>query len=153
MLASVFESAAYLCKSSSWKLTNLQVQKMLFFGQMISLGKHEQELLIEDFLAWHYGPVNAELYNDIKIYGAAPIGNIPSSKGISPVGLQRSILDTTFRNFGEMTSIDLIQLTHWKYGAWSKYYSPNDKTIVIPKKAIRDEYHERAKRFEARHND
>lgn len=149
MVVSVFESAEYLCKRSAWKFSNLQVQKLLFIGQMISLGKHSQELLVEDFLAWHFGPVNAELYDDVKIYGAAPIGNVPSSRGIEPVGLHRSILDIIFRNFGNRDPVYLIKLTHWQHGAWAKYYVPGDKSVVIPKQAIRDEYEERARRYEA----
>lgn len=152
MMVSVFESAEYLCNRSDWKISNLQVQKLLFFAQMISLGKHNQELMKEDFFAWHYGPVNAELFNDVKIYGPYPIGDIPSSGKIEPVGLQRSVLDIIFRNFGNLSPAQLVQLTHWEHGAWAKYYTPGNKSIVIPKQAIKDEYDERARRFETGSN-
>jgi len=152
MIVSVFESAAYLYDQSAWKINNLQLQKLLFFAQMISLGKHDQELLKEDFYAWDYGPVNAELYNDVKIYGPSPIGQIPSSRKIEPVGLQRSILDITFRSFENLSPSELIRLTHWEHGAWVKYYSSGYDSVVIPKQAIKDEYDERARRFEAGRN-
>lgn len=153
MSFSIFPCAEYFCECTDWNLSNLKLQKLLYFAQMISLGEHNTELFHEDFHAWNYGPVNPELYHAIKIYGTAPIGRIPNGSDILPSGIKRSILDKTYRVFGPMTPSQLIQFTHWPHGAWAKNYTPTDRKSIIPKRDIKEEYHERQRKFEETRDD
>lgn len=106
------------------------------------------ELFREDFYAWNLGPVNPDLYHDIKIYGAAPIKVIPHTFGVEPKGITHSVLDTTYREFGEMPPGELVLFSHWQHGAWANNYVPHTRNRLISKTDIREEYLKRQRRFE-----
>ena len=148
MLTSIFPCAEYFCRCSDWSMSNLRLQRLLYFAQMISLGEHDMELFQEDFYAWNLGPINPDLYHGIKIYGAAPIKAIPDTFGIEPEGIIRSVLETTYRGFGKMTPGELILFSHWQHGAWAKNYVSHTRNRLISKTDIREEYMERQRRFE-----
>jgi len=42
---------------------------MLYFSQMINLGKKKERLFDASFEAWDYGPVIADLYHKLKAFG------------------------------------------------------------------------------------
>ena len=54
-------------------ITNLQLQKVLFFLQGYSLSKQQTELIAGDFTKWKYGPVEKDVYGAFKLNRAFPI--------------------------------------------------------------------------------
>jgi uncharacterized phage-associated protein len=63
MTISVFDAARTLGYYSDWKLSNLQMQKILYLAHMVYMDKNSGEPLVdEDFQAWDYGPVLPSLY-------------------------------------------------------------------------------------------
>lgn len=63
---------AYASESGE-ALTNLKLQKILYYTQAWHLANFNRPLFQEDFEAWVHGPVIPELYHELKIKGAAPI--------------------------------------------------------------------------------
>lgn len=61
MPLSVFDAARYMLDNSRWNISQLELQKLLYLGQMTHLGEHDSPLLRARFVALKYGPVNAEL--------------------------------------------------------------------------------------------
>lgn len=64
----------------SWKLnnpvTNLKLNKILFFLQGYTLEKYHETLFAASFSKYKYGPVQIEIYNELKEpYGSSPIKN------------------------------------------------------------------------------
>ena len=140
MSISIFSAAEYICKRSNWGLSNLKLQKLLYFAQMVALGAHEKEIVREDFQAWALGPVNSDLYHEAKIYGSRPVESLPTIVGHGPVGLSKDLLDEVLDSMGGMTVGDLIRISHWSGGAWAKNYVKGDKSRVIPKADMAEEY-------------
>lgn len=56
-------------------VTNLKLQKIMFFLQGYCLSKYKAPLIDGSFSKWRYGPVEEEVYGDFKYYGPAPIEN------------------------------------------------------------------------------
>lgn len=56
-------------------VTNLKLQKIMFFLQGYCLSKYKTPLIDGRFSKWRYGPVEEEVYGDFKYYGPAPIEN------------------------------------------------------------------------------
>ena len=56
-----------------WMITNLALQKLLYFAHGIHLTKEKQPLVSGYFEAWQYGPVHPAVYRAFKPSGAAPI--------------------------------------------------------------------------------
>src|SRR5690349_21571202 len=54
-------------------ITNLKLQKMLFFADAVKLAINDEPLIEEDFEAWNLGPVIKEIYDTYKKFDRAPI--------------------------------------------------------------------------------
>ena len=50
-------------------LTNLSMQKLLYFAYGWIMGYTEKKLFYDRIEAWHYGPVVPSLYHQLKQYG------------------------------------------------------------------------------------
>jgi uncharacterized phage-associated protein len=58
-----------------WTITNLALQKLLYFAHGIHLTKTKRPLVSGYFEAWQYGPVHPAVYRAFKPSGSAPIIN------------------------------------------------------------------------------
>lgn len=62
-----------LAKKDGKYVTNLQLQKILFFLQGYSLATFGEPLMNGDFSKWKYGPVQKNVYQSFRSYGSSPI--------------------------------------------------------------------------------
>lgn len=68
-----------VANENSLKVTNLQLQKVMYFSLKEALQKNLfdrkqlTELYDRPFLVWRYGPVERDIYETYKVYGADPI--------------------------------------------------------------------------------
>lgn len=62
-----------VAKKENKPVTNLKLQKVLFFLQGYCLSEYETPLIDGNFSKWRYGPVEEEVYREFKYYGPAPI--------------------------------------------------------------------------------
>lgn len=98
-------------------ITNLKLQKLLYYAQGYYLAKTNTPLFSEEFLAWEHGPVIRKIYDKYKING---------SKGIeydedftADIDYQtESILHYVYNEYGKYTAWKLRDMTHeetpWK---------------------------------------
>lgn len=136
-----------VCKISDWTLTNLRLQKVLYFTHMFYSGKEGKPLIDEKFQAWEYGPVLPSLYHHVKMYGKEPIG--------ASVFFFQKILDANSKEYEYIKDMydamdgikagEMINISHWKLGAWYKAYEIGRRDRTISQDAIEKEYHERFK--------
>lgn len=56
-------------------VTNLKLQKVLFFLQGYCLAEYNSPLIDGNFSKWQYGPVEEEVYQEFKYFGASPINS------------------------------------------------------------------------------
>lgn len=115
--------AKKICELSNWQITNLSLQKIIYFCHMIYLGRNNGEPLVEeDFQAWMYGPVLPTLYEKLKIFGAQPIKN--RFYRVNEIDDQsiNSFLEEIAGALLKREAWELVTLTHSKTGAWAKNY-------------------------------
>ena len=62
-----------VAKKEDKPVTNLKLQKVLFFLQGYCLSEYDTPLINGNFSKWRYGPVEEEVYREFKYYGPAPI--------------------------------------------------------------------------------
>lgn len=62
-----------LSKKYNYSITNLQLQKILFFVQGFSLKNYQQPIMDIQFVKWTYGPAIKDVYRSFKYNGSAPI--------------------------------------------------------------------------------
>jgi uncharacterized phage-associated protein len=75
-VVSCFEVADYfiwLAKDTGSFVSNLKLQKLVYYAQAWHLAIHDAPLFAEDFQAWVHGPVIPELYQKYKVFRWQPI--------------------------------------------------------------------------------
>ncbi len=144
MTVSALSAARTLCELRDWQISNLELQKILYLAHMFYLGDTGEPLVHEEFQAWEYGPVIPEVYRHAKGFGSDRVRNVFHWIDSVPEGTpEYEELAHAAEGTKDMSSGQLVAATHWKNGAWSEYYRPNQRGIVIPNSAILQEYKER----------
>ncbi len=103
------------------KLTNLQLQKLMYFLEAFyMIATDDDELYDDDFYAWAYGPVSKKLYNRYKEFG-----NLPIELGIDEINQGKincksisKYVDFLYTLFSELSASDLVTLTHSVNSPW-----------------------------------
>jgi len=92
-------------------LTNLKLQKMLYYAQAWHLALFNKELFEEDFQAWVHGPVLPSQYQRFKEFQWKPIISdidYPQTENKELVDFLNEIVD----EFGSETAVALELMTH-----------------------------------------
>lgn len=129
-------------------VTNLQLNKIVFFAQAWSLVLKNKPLFDEDFRAWDYGPVLSSIYHKFKDYGKQYIARV-SDNIFEDVFYSETIdfLLDVYREYSKYSETELVNLTHVKGGVWEQIRSKNKKkrNEIIPKDLIKDYYSKQPK--------
>ena len=128
-----------LFKDEEEGITNLKLQKLLYFAQGFSYQRFSKPLFDDEIEAWELGPVVLSVYHQYSSYGREPIRN--SSDIQLDSATERLILDVA-REYGKYTSGTLVNMTHEAGTAWSKHNDGYMHTI-IPKSSIEEEFKQR----------
>ena len=128
------------------KVSNLVMQKLLYLSHMLELGAGHAPLVDTPFEAWDYGPVEPRLYQRLKAYGSGHVADVFHAPAYSPHDAQYASIASVVRQLGAEKPAKLVHITHWDGGAWSKFYNPEYRGIIIPDSAILAEFHERSER-------
>lgn len=108
----------YKAKKDQELISNLKLQKLVYYAQGLHLASLGTSLFKEKIRAWNYGPIIPELYAKYKSFGA---GGIPPDKSFVPNSIgdnTREFLDDIYNAFGQFSATRLMELTHseecWK---------------------------------------
>lgn len=144
MAARIDSVARYICDKGSWRVTNLQLQKIIYMAQMFHLGKDGSRLVDAGFEAWDFGPVVPELYRRVRMYGSAPIQDVfYNARVFNDTDTRAQTLEEVCSALLPKRPGELVDITHWEKGAWAKNYVPGIKGIRIPDEDIVWEYNNR----------
>ncbi len=122
-------------------ITNLMLNKLLYFAQGHCLAEYGRPLFDEKIEAWEYGPVVPTIYRKYKDNKRAPIetkqpvcyGDLFSDETIA-------LLVAVARQYMRYSDWGLVEKSHKQGGAWSKVYVPGEKYVPIVKKDIEDDF-------------
>jgi uncharacterized phage-associated protein len=113
-------------------LTNLKLQKLLYFSQADFFKKYSTPLFNEDIEAWQYGPVIREVYEKYRVCGSYPISYFELDD--SQVELAPEIedfLDESYQKWNKFSSSYLVTLSHKQGDPWSKYFQKSNPKIPV----------------------
>jgi uncharacterized phage-associated protein len=93
-------------------LTNLKIQKLVYYAQGLYLALNGGEPLIqEDILAWQHGPVVESLYHELKQFGSSQVMiDEPLNEAITED--QRAFLGEVNSVYGQFSAWKLRDMTH-----------------------------------------
>lgn len=125
------------CKKKKKPISNLQLQKMLYYIQ-IELMKQNEDIIIDEFQAWRFGPVINNVYYDYCVNGPYAIMDIYDIPGELPKKV-KEVINKVIREKINLNPWEMVEQTHRKGGAWFIIYN-NGKgnKNIIPKELIRE---------------
>ncbi len=111
-------------------LTQMKVQKMVFFAQGYHLAKYGKPLVQENIKAWKFGPVIPRIYDDYVMYGSNNIVDTGLSKYRDSSDQNilkldehaREAIEYTWEATKDVSAIALSNWTHQPGSPWSQYY-------------------------------
>lgn len=159
-----FDVAQYILieeSKSDRTISNLRLQKYLYFCQFISLGVRGIQLFDDEFEAWEYGPCIPKIYTRFKAYGSMGIivlgnGNsryVPDALGYRydfeyPNEYNRLVINKAIEFCDKFTDDELVDICRnhkcWDlaiHGAYikSRRMSNGNLVYIIPMNAIKEE--------------
>lgn len=95
-------------------VTNLKLQKLLYYAQGIGIGRYNTKVIAEDFYAWEHGPVIEHLYHKYKGSGSGALVVDPAAdiSQIKNSQIATEILTETINIYGKYSAWVLRNKTH-----------------------------------------
>lgn len=127
-------------------LTNMHVQKLVYFAHGLYLAEFGTPLIEETVQAWQYGPVIPGLYNEFKDFGGQPIRRFykevdPFDDEVVVPTVNKSdhkFLSEVFEQLKGYSAQRLSQMSHAVGSPWTSVYRADQPFVAIPLEAIRD---------------
>lgn len=116
-------------------ITNLKIQKVLYFAQAYYLSKIGKPLFSDKIKAWEYGPVVPEVYHKFKTKGSNPIICEEDKSSLSDE--DKETLKKIWGTFGGYSTSRLVDIAH-AHTPWKDAYQTPDK--IISHKALKEYY-------------
>ncbi len=114
-------------------ISNLKLQKLLYYVQGFHLAYFGEALFSEDIVAWTYGPVVPVVYDMYKKYRKRDINTAGISDDLVLEPQEAALFDKVYLEYSRYSAVALMQMTH-SSGPWSKHAFGE----VLPKNEIRD---------------
>jgi uncharacterized phage-associated protein len=101
------------------EMTNMKVQKLLYYAQSVHLALHGEPLFDDEIQAWRYGPVCPPAYKFYREFESQQLP-IPSTSSMEPVNqAARAVLDEIWEYFGGYHAYRLSDMSHLEF-PWKK---------------------------------
>jgi uncharacterized phage-associated protein len=110
-VAQYFLSLAHT-KGVGEPITNLKLQKLLYYAQGFYIALYDGPLFSDDLEAWTYGPVVPDIYHQYKRYGS---GVIPAPEEFANAAYDQgtqNFLNAIYARYGHLSAPTLLEMTH-----------------------------------------
>lgn len=136
-----------LAQEEGMSLSNMKLQKLVFFSQVVALKMYGRPIHNNASLAWDFGPVVKELYDlvhkfstkDRKLFSlnepdfAKAFDNVESIEDSDVLGITRAV----WNRFKNWTAFQLSDLTHRPGSPWATVYA-RSQYAMIPLEVIQE---------------
>lgn len=130
----VCEYILFHCDPNKYYITNLKLQKLLYFCEASYLlkSKGTEACFKEKILAWDYGPVVSEVYDKYRTYGSF---RIQYNRQEEPKISNPEYINNVLEKMAGYNAFKLVDITHAQE-PWKKAYEARNS--VISKQSIYD---------------
>ena len=123
------------CLDHNIPITNLKLQKLLYFLQGEYSKAKDTQLISDDFYAWQLGPVVPNVYSEYSIYSSS---TLPVQKQVVPFGAEDAcVIDTILQKYAYRATWSLVELSH-KQAPWKYHHEIFGDKALIPYASIAD---------------
>lgn len=114
------------------RLTNLKLQKLLYYQQGYHLAAFGTPLFMEDVEAWMYGPVVPAVYDAFSQYGSSALPEVSDNFMLTEE--EEGLFNEVYDAYREFSAIGLMNRTHSE-APWIEA-TPHDRGTVIPQSSM-----------------
>ena len=137
---SVNDVARYVvdkCFMDGNPVSNLQLQKILYFLQLFFIEMYGTLMFPEEFEAWPYGPVMPSVYRRFSRFGGAPIEMSFKDADAFLKGQHKDVLDIAIKVLSSKSPWDLVRVSHADGSPWDVVYNRRQQHKgVIPNEMV-----------------
>lgn len=137
------------------RLTQMQIQKLVFIANGFHLAIYDEPLVEETFEAWDYGPVEPNLREHTNHFGRR---GIPRLIRTSDSGMERfmgaegdtytanldegqtRLIEVVYEKYGHLGGLALSRMTHMPGTPWTTTYNEHGRNAEISNNLIRAHY-------------
>lgn len=113
-------------------MTNLRLNKLMYFAQAWSLVLFGNPLFQEDIHAWQLGPVVPSIYHKYKNKGKNQITTADASFRMSMLsGDEQQLVMAVMGRYGKYSTSGLVDITHLPGSPWDTAFTANEEIIGI----------------------
>jgi uncharacterized phage-associated protein len=110
-------------------VTNMKLNKLLYFAQGHSLAVLGRPLFDEDIEAWEYGPVIPAVYRKYRVCGRTPIV-AEDGYAYKFTSEEKVLLSNVWVEYGKYSAGFLVSLTHSNRSPWHEAIYSGSKVIT-----------------------
>lgn len=114
-------------------ISNLKLQKLLYYVQGFHLASFGHALFEEDMIAWTYGHVVPEVYDTYKKYRRRDINTAGITDDVILLPQEEALFDKVYLEYSRYSAVALMQMTH-AAGPWRNHQVGD----ILPKDEIRN---------------
>lgn len=94
-------------------ITNLKIQKLLYYAQGAHLAIHGKPLFDQQIEAWTHGPVVPDVYHELKAFGSSSIQVEGMCEAFDRLDEQeQSVVNEVYDVYGQYSAWKLRDMTH-----------------------------------------
>lgn len=141
---SVANAFIELARDEGKALTNMQLQKLVFFSHGYVLAFLDKQLTSDPVKAWTFGPVYPVLYNSLRHYGREQVLEtlpLPEIDNIPKESQEMQVIKSVWNAYKFHKASQLVDISHNIGSPWDQIWR-NNKFQDIPD-SITKEYYKR----------
>jgi uncharacterized phage-associated protein len=125
------------CDALGREVSNLSLQKIVYFCHVWTLIALQRPLIREEFEAWELGPVMPYLYREFKVFGDSRItrraSKLDRSNGQRVLAQYKfddeiqTLLTEVVSSYSGLSPYQLVQISHVKGGPWNQVWNHGER--------------------------
>jgi uncharacterized phage-associated protein len=121
----------YIAYTNGDLITNLKLQKLLYYAQAWHLvNNNNRKLFSDDIEAWPHGPLIMEVYNNYNEFGRSPIEEEITKEDINILDADtQKYMNEFLDEFMDFSATSLVNMTH-NETPWIEAYKKGKRTII-----------------------
>jgi uncharacterized phage-associated protein len=148
--AAVANAFLELAKGEGINLSNMQLQKLVFFAHGVHLAAYSSPLIHEHPKAWTFGPVIPQLYEALRRYGSDTVTeSLSAHDAVESTGTAIQAIQATWHAYKKYSASQMSKISHIKGGPWDQVWNDaggKGRFEVIPDHVIKDYYSSRVRK-------
>lgn len=117
------------CNKLGKTISNLKLQKILYFVQAEFLVSQNTPCFREQIEAWDFGPVIPDVYHRYKVYGSASIPCVGDENYCPFDKVDKSLADGIIDECAKYSASTLVEITH-RQSPWKTAYNRYSSAVI-----------------------